>query len=127
MALLEASLDNKVSWIPLPTPSPENYSPTYTHLERSYQDSNGYLHRDIIRKNRAKIVCGWNALNSSEMALLQTLYNQEYIYLRFTDNYSQRREIKCYCGPVDGKTKFMNPQTYELTTRNNVTADFIEY
>lgn len=127
MALLEASLDNKVSWIPLPTPSPENYSPTYTHLERSYQDSNGYLHRDIIRKNRAKIVCGWNTLNSSEMALLQTLYNQEYIYLRFTDNYSQRREIKCYCGPVDGKTKFMNPQTYELTTRNNVTADFIEY
>jgi hypothetical protein len=127
MALLEASIDNKASWIPLPTPSPDNYSPTYTHLERSYQDSVGYLHRDIIRRNRAKIVCGWNHLNSSEMALLQTLYNQDYIYLRFTDNYSQRREIKCYAGPVDGKTKFINPQTYELTMRTDVTCDFIEY
>ena len=35
MALLEASTDNKASWFELPTPSPDNYSPTYTHLERS--------------------------------------------------------------------------------------------
>lgn len=53
MALLEASVDGKMSWFEIPTPSPENYSPTYTHLERSYQDSVGYLHRDIVRRNRA--------------------------------------------------------------------------
>lgn len=127
MALLEASTDNKASWFELPTPSPENYSPTYTHLERSYQDSLGYLHRDIIRKNRAKVVCGWNQLNDTQMALLQYLYDQEYFYLRFTDNYSQRREIKCYAGPVDGKTRFINPQTYALTMRTSVTCNFIEY
>lgn len=127
MALLEASTDNKASWFPLPTPSPNNYSPTYTHLERSYQDSMGYLHRDIIRKNRAKIICGWNYLNGTQMALLQYLYDQEYFYLRFTDNYSQRKEIKCYCGPVDGKTKFIDKQTYALTERTDVTANFIEY
>lgn len=127
MALLEASVDNKMSWFPLPTPSPNNYSPTYTHLERSYQDSMGYLHRDIIRKNRAKIICGWNFLNGTQMALLQYLYDQEYFYLRFTDNYSQRKEIKCYCGPVDGKTKFIDKQTYALTERTDVTANFIEY
>ena len=109
MALLEASVDNKQSWIPLPTPSPDNYSPTYTHLERSYQDSLGYLHRDIVRRDRAKIICGWNRLNKNQMALLQYLYDLDYIYLRYTDNYSQRKEIKCYVGPVDGKTKFINP------------------
>lgn len=127
MALLEASVDNKMSWFPLPTPSPNNYSPTYTHLERSYQDSVGYLHRDIVRKNRAKITCGWNFLNDSQMALLQYLYDQDYIYLRYTDNYSQRKEIKCYCGPVNGKTKFIDKNTYALTQRTDVTANFIEY
>lgn len=127
MALLEASTDNKASWFPLPTPSPNNYSPTYTHLERSYQDSMGYLHRDIVRKNRAKVICGWNYLNGTQMALLQYLYDQEYFYLRYTDNYSQRKEIKCYCGPVDGKTKFIDKQTYALTQRTDVTANFIEY
>lgn len=127
MALLEASTDNKQSWFPLPTPSPDNYSPTYTHLERSYQDSLGYLHRDIVRKNRAKVVCGWNLLNDTQMAILQYLYDQDYIYLRYTDNYSQRKEIKCYCGPVDGKTRFVDPQTYALSQRSNVTANFIEY
>lgn len=127
MALLEASTNNKQSWFALPTPAPENYSPTYTHLEKSYTDSTGYLHRDITRRNRAKIVCGWNKLNDSQMATLQNLYSLDYFYLRYTDNFSQRKEIKCYCGPVDGKTKFMNPQTYALTVRTDVTADFIEY
>lgn len=127
MALLEVSVDNKQSWIELPTPSPDNYFPTYTHLERSYQDSLAYLHRDIVRRNRAKVVCGWNRLDKDQMALLQYLYDHDYIYLRYTDNYSQRKEIKCYVGPVDGKTRFINPQTYELTLRTDVTADFIEY
>ena len=127
MALLEASTDNKASWFALPTPSPDNYSPTYTHLERSYQDSVGYLHRDIVRRNRAKIICGWNYLDSTQMALLQSLYNLDYFYLRYTDNYSQRKEIKCYDGPVDGKTKFIDRNTYALTLRTDVTCDFIEY
>ena len=127
MALLEASTDNKQSWFALPTPSPDNYSPTYTHLEKSYTDSLGYLHRDIVRRNRAKIICGWNKLNASQMATLQGLYSLDYFYLRYTDNFGQRKEIKCYCGPVDGKTKFMNKYTYQLTVRTNVTADFIEY
>lgn len=127
MALLEASIDNKQSWIELPTPSPENYSPTYTHLEHSHQDPLGYLHRDIVRRDRTKIICGWKYLKAQQMALLQTLYDQDYIYLRFTDNYSQRKEIKCYAGPVDGKTKYVNPETYELTERTDVTTNFIEY
>lgn len=127
MALLEASVDNKQSWFDLPTPSPDNYSPTYTHLESSYQDSVGYLHRDIVRRNRAKIICGWNHLNKDEMSLLQWLYDHDYIYLRYTDNYSQRKEIKCYVGPVDGKTRLIDPQTYALTLRTDVTANFIEY
>ena len=127
MALLEASIDNKQSWFALPTPSPDNYSPTYTHLERSYTDSVGYLHRDIVRRNRAKIVCGWNKLDGDEMATLQNLYSLDYFYLRYTDNFNQRKEIKCYLGPVDGKTKFMDTKTYELITRTNVTGNFIEY
>lgn len=127
MALLEASTDNKASWFPLPTPSPDNYSPTYTHLERSYQDSVGYLHRDIVRRNRAKIICGWNYLDDKQMALIQSLYDYDYIYLRYTDNFSQRREIKCYCGPVDGKTKLIDKNTYALVLRTDVSADFIEY
>lgn len=127
MALLEASLDNKQSWIDLPTPSPENYEPTYTHLERSFDDSEGYLHRDIVRRNRAKVLCGWKKLNNVEMDLLQTLYDQDYIYLRYTDNHSQRKEIKCYSGPVNGKTKFIDPETYRLVMRTDVTANFVEY
>ena len=127
MALLEVSVDNKQSWFDLPTPSPDNYSPTYTHLERSYQDSVGYLHRDIVRRNRAKVICGWNHLNKDEIALLQWLYDHDYIYLRYTDNYSQRKEIKCYVGPVDGKTRLIDQQTYALTLRTDVTANFIEY
>ena len=61
------------------------------------------------------------------MALLQWLYDHDYIYLRYTDNYSQRKEIKCYAGPVDGKTRLIDPQTYALTLRTGVTANFIEY
>ena len=71
--------------------------------------------------------CNVRLLNETEMALLQTLYDQDYFYLRYTDNYSQRKEIKCYAGPVDGKTRFINPETYALTMRTDVTCDFIEY
>ena len=69
MALLEANTGS--GWFALPTPSPDNYSPTYTHLEKSYTTASGYLHRDIIRRNRAKVTCGWNKLDANQMALLQ--------------------------------------------------------
>lgn len=127
MALLEASLDDMRSWIELPTPAPENYSPTYTHMEKSYVGSTGYLVRDIVRRNRAKVTCGWNTLNSSQMALLQTLYDQDYFYLKFTDNYGNRVIKRVYGGPLDGKTKFYDKQTYELTLRTSVQMNFIEF
>lgn len=127
MALLEASLDNMKTWINLPTPAPENYSPTYTHLEDSYTSASGYLVRDIVRRNRAEVTCGWNALNGDEMALLQNLYDQDYFYLRFTDNYNRRVIKKVYAGPLDGKTKFYDRETYQLTLRTGVAMNFIEY
>ena len=127
MELLEASLDNMKTWIELPTPAPENYSPTYTHLEDSYVSANGYLVRDIIRRNTAKVTCGWNTLNANEMALLQTLYDQYSFYLKFTDNYGNRVVKKVYAGPHDGKTKFYDKKTYQLTLRTNVQMNFIEY
>ena len=77
MALLEYRLGTSGAFKPLPTPAPENYSPTYTHLENSYVSSNGYFIRDIVRKNRAKVTCGWKALTGEEMALLQSLYEQK--------------------------------------------------
>ena len=91
-------------WFNLPTPSEDNYSPTYTHLEESFRDANGYLHRDIKRYNLAKVVCGWNKLNSNEMAVLQRLYDYDQFQLRFTDNKGNRVVKTVYAGPLDGKT-----------------------
>ncbi len=125
MALLEANLGG--GWFALPTPSPENYSPTYTHLEKSFTTSNGYLHRDIIRRNRAKVTCGWNALTADEMALLQSLYDATSFQLRFTDNKKQRVEKKVYAGPLDGKTKRLDKDTLLMTLRTSVTMNFIEF
>lgn len=126
MALLEASYDKK-SWFDLPTPTKDNYSPTYTHLENSYRDAKGYLHRDIKRKNLAKVVTGWSNLNSKQMKLLQTLYEHNSFYLKFTDNYGKRVIKKVYAGPLDGKTKYVNPKTYALVRRTDVQMDFIEF
>lgn len=125
MALLEANVGN--GWFPLPTPSPDNYSPTYTHLEKSYTAANGYLHRDIIRKNRAKVICGWNALDENQMALLQSLYDYNSFSLRFTDNKNQRVEKKVYAGPLDGRTKRLDKDTLLMTLRTDVTMNFIEF
>lgn len=127
MALLEASLDNMRTWIELPTPAPENYSPTYTHMEDSYISASGYLVRDIVRRNRAKVTCGWNALDDAQMALLQSLYDQYSFYLKFTDNFGNRVVKKVYAGPLDGKTKFYNKNTYQLTLRTDVHMNFIEF
>lgn len=126
MAFIEASYDRK-NWFPLPTPSSENFSPTYTHLENSYRDSLGYLHRDIKRKNLAKVVAGWNTLKADEMALLQSLYDRDFFYFKYTDNWGKRVIKKVYAGPVDGKTKFADKKTYLLTLRTDVQMDFIEY
>lgn len=126
MAFLEASFDNR-NWFDLPTPNRENYSPTYTHLEKSFRDATGYLHRDIKRKNLAKVTVGWARLNSQQMALLQTLYEQNSFYLKFTDNYGNRVIKKVYAGPLDGKTKYADKNTYLLTVRTDVQMNFIEY
>lgn len=127
MALLEASLDNRASWIELPTPAPENYSPTYTHEEKSYLDGSGYLVRKVVRYNRGKVSCGWNALTGEQNALLASLYDYDYFYLRYTDQKNNRVEMKCYAGPITGKTKFVDKKTYEITLRTNVNMNFIEY
>ena len=127
MALMEASLDKGRTWQALPTPAPENYSPTYTHMEDSYVSANGYLVRDIIRRNRAKVTCGWKTLNASQMAFLQNLYDQYSFLLKFTDNYGNRVTKKVYGGPLDGKTKFYDKNSYQLTLRTDVQMNFIEF
>ena len=90
------------SWVKIPTPS--EYNPSYTHIENSYRDIKGNLHREIIRKNLAKIECGWNALDDSQIALLQTLYFQNSLPVRYTDNYGNRVTKTMYCGMLKGKT-----------------------
>ena len=127
MALLEASLDDKKTWINLPTPSPDNYEPTYTHEEDSWLDSTGYLHREIVRKNRAKVLCGWDALDGDKTALLQSLYDYEYFYLKFTDKKNQRVIKKVYAGPLTGKAILLNPRTLQILWNSSVAMNFIEY
>lgn len=61
------------------------------------------------------------------MALLQTLYEKDYFYLKFTDNYGNRVVKKVYGGPLDGKTKYADINTYLLTKRTDVQMNFIEY
>lgn len=126
MAFLEASYDNK-NWFDLPTPNSENFSPTYTHLEKSFRDARGGFHRDIIRRNLAKVTVGWARLNATEMALLQNIYNQSFIYLKYTDNYGNRVTKKMYAGPLDGKTRYADKKTYLLSVRTDVQMNFIEY
>ena len=125
MALLEYRLESESSFSPLPTPA--EYYPSYTHLENSYVSAKGYFIRDIIRKNRAKVTCGWNALETSEMALLQHLYDCYYFYLRYTDNYGNRVVKKVYAGPLEGKAKFLDHQTYKIALTTDVSMNFIEY
>lgn len=124
MALLRAKING--SWVDLPTPAPENYSVTEEYLENSFRDSNGYLHRDIIRKLR-KVECGWNALNGSQIATLQNLYDYPSFILEFTDNRNKRVQMKCYAGPISAKAKFMDETTLQMTLRTDVSMNFIEY
>lgn len=125
MSLLIATI-NGVAY-DLPTPSPENYQYQNTHLENSYIDANGYLHRDIVRKNRAKVFCGWDLLEEDDMSLLETLYDQTYFYLTCTDNHNNRVTKKVYAGPLDGKAAFMNKLDFTIKFRTKIQMNFIEY
>lgn len=111
-------------WFDLPTPT--DYQPTYTHLEDSYRDANGGLHRDIKRYNLFKATCGWGRLDAEKMALLQRLYDYRQFQLRCTDNKGNRIEKTVYAGPLDGKTKYADKRTYLLVKRSDVTMNFIE-
>ena len=125
MALLEYRLESEREFSPLPTPA--EYYPSYTHLENSYVSAKGYFIRDIIRKNRAKVTCGWKALETNEMALLQHLYDCYYFYLRYTDNYGNRVVKKVYAGPLEGKAKFIDHRTYKIALTTDISMNFIEY
>ena len=125
MALLEYRLGTSGNFNPLPTPA--EYYPSYTHLENSYVSAKGYFIRDIIRKNRAKVTCGWKALDTSQMSLLQSLYDKKSFYLRYTDNYGNRVTKKVYAGPLEGKAKFLDHRTYKIALTTDVSMNFIEY
>lgn len=127
MALLEYRRGMTGVWNILPTPSPENYYTTKTHYEKSYTNANGYLHREIIRRNRNKIFCGWDCLDGEQMKLLDSLYDLDYFYLRFTNNSNQRVVCKVYAGPLDGKAALMDFNTFKIKLRTKVSMNFIEY
>ena len=127
MALLEASLDNRKSWIELPTPAPQNYYTTREHLENSYTSATGYLVRDIVRRSRRKVFCGYDALPGDKLALLDSLYDYDYFYLRYTDNQNRRQEIKCYSGPLDSKVAKLNKVELKIKWATSIQVNFIEY
>ena len=112
------------SWVKLPTPS--QYNPTYTHIENSYRDVKGKLHRDILRKNLAKIECGWNALDNEQVAFLQSLYTLESFLTRFTDNLGNRVTKTMYCGPLTRKSEMMDKTTLKIVLMTEISMNFIE-
>lgn len=114
----------KGSWVKIPTPS--EYNPTYTHIENSYRDVKGKLHRDIIRKDLAKIECGWNALEFDEVALLQNLYSENSLPVRFTDNKGNRVTKTMYCGPLTRKSEIMDKTTLKIILMSEISMNFIE-
>lgn len=115
---------NGLEWVKLPTPS--EYVPSYTHIENSYRDVNGRLHRDIKRKNLAKVECGWNALDDTQLALLQNLYSLNSLSVRFTDNFGNRVTKTMYCGPLTKKSMFKDPTTLKIVLSTEVAMNFIE-
>lgn len=125
MALLEVNTGS--GWYALPTPKPEGYFPSYTHLENSFRDARGYLHRDIIRRNTAKVECSWNALNTSQIATLQNLYGFDSFLLRYTDCYGNRVEKRVYAGQLSGKIFSIDHTTDIPTVSTGMAMNFIEY
>jgi hypothetical protein len=124
MALLEAKLDGV--WTDLPSPSPTNYYTTYEHIENSFRNARAYLKREIIRRNAAKIFCGWDLLKPDDIALLQSLYEYDSFELKFTDNYNNRVIKTVYAGPLTAKARTMNKATYEIALRTDIQMNFIE-
>jgi len=112
------------SWVKLPTPS--EYAPSYTHIENSYRDVKGKLHRDIVRKNLAKIECGWNALDNTQVALLQSLYSLNSLPVRFTDNFGNRVTKTMYCGPLSRKSAMQDKNTLKIILMTEIAMNFIE-
>ena len=125
MALVEVNLGG--GWLALPTPKPNGYFPSYTHLENSFRDARGYLHRDIIRYNTAKLECSWNALNEDQIALLQNLYSYNSFWIRYTDEFGNRVEKQVYAGPLKAQVTSIDHTTLKPTINTSVTMDFIEY
>jgi len=124
MALLQAYINS--AWVDLPNPDQDNYATTYTNLENSYINANGELIREIIRRNRAKVFCGWSVLNAADMEFLQSLYDEDSFLLRFTDNNNDRVEKTVYAGPLEGKATMMNGNDFTITYRTSVQMNFIE-
>lgn len=124
IALVEAYIGSV--WTALPELQKENYYTTYEHLEKSFINTNGYLKREIIRRNRAKVFCGWPQLDGTEVALLQSLYEFDSFLLRFTDNYNNRVTKTVYAGPLDSRAKTCDPDTLAISLRTKVQMNFIE-
>lgn len=111
-------------WVNLPTPS--EYEPTYTHIENSYRDINGRLHRDIVRKNLAKVNCGWNALNNEQISLLQSIYSLTSLKVRFTDNFGNRVEKTMYASPLSRKSAKLDKSSLKIVLTTEIAMNFIE-
>lgn len=122
MALVEVKINNQ--WRDLPTPA--IYKPTYTHVENSYRDITGKLHRDIVRKNLAKVECGWNCLDETQLAFLQSIYTLTSLSVRFTDNKGNRVTKTMYAGPLTSTTKGISQTTLKMTINTEVAMNFIE-
>ena len=112
------------AWVKLPTPS--QYNPTYTHIENTYRDIKGVLHRDIIRKNLAKVECGWNALDDEQVALLQSLYSLNSFPFRYTDNFGNRVTKTVYAGTLTRKSELMDKATLKIILMSEISMNFIE-
>ena len=122
MGLIQVNLNG--AWVDLPTPS--EYFPSYTHVENSYRDINGNLHRDIKRRNLAKVECGWNALDDTQIALLQSIYSLNNVDVRYTDNFNNRVVKKMYAGPLTKKSAIQDKTTLKIVLSTDVAMNFIE-
>ena len=125
--MIQASYDN-INWFNVPTPKPEGYFPSYTHLENSYNDSLGNLHRDFIWKNRAKVECSWNSMTADNYAILQDLYDRDEFYMIFPDNKKRMVKKIMYAGSnsLKGNVYRKDPITNLPTLWTNVSINFIE-
>lgn len=122
---MEVSLDDMKNWDELP--APESYSAKYEHLTSEYTSANGYTVKDFIRKNKATVTCGWHLLDADQIAYLQNLYDQDYFYLKFTDNYGNRVIKKVSAQPLEGTAKFCDIETYKIALTSSVSMTFEEY